>query len=155
MVRAVRDRGLSAVVGDLLELGFADATFAGVWACASLVHFNTSDAGCALRELSRVSTPGAAGRFTVKARTNGKGRDGIEGSGDTERHFRYWDGEEFATLVSHSGWNVVSWELTPDASRPQLDWVAVTAFNAPHCGGVAAVDTATCAGTVPSHGSNH
>jgi ubiquinone/menaquinone biosynthesis C-methylase UbiE len=134
MVRAVHDRGLSAVVGDLLDLGFADARFTGVWACASLVHFSTSEAGCALRELARVSTPGAVGRFTVKARTNGKERNGVEGTGNAERYFRYWDGEEFATAVGHSGWNVVSWNLTPDTSRTGLDWVEVTAIKPHHLG---------------------
>jgi SAM-dependent methyltransferase len=134
MVRSVHDRGLYAVVGDLLDLGFADHTFGGVWACASLVHFNSADARCALRELARVSKPGAVGRFTVKARTNGKERNGTEGSGDAERYFRYWDGEEFATVVEHCGWNVVAWNLTPDTSRHQLDWVEVTAIKPHHLG---------------------
>lgn len=38
MVRRCREQGLDACLGDFEHLPFADASFDGVWACASLIH---------------------------------------------------------------------------------------------------------------------
>lgn len=48
------------VRGDMRRLPFAAGTFAGVWACASMLHLDSADLDVALAEVARVTAPGGA-----------------------------------------------------------------------------------------------
>ncbi|MDA0352154.1 MAG: class I SAM-dependent methyltransferase [Chloroflexi bacterium] len=51
---------IPCVRGDMRRLPFADASFEGAWASASLLHMSRTDLDVALAELARVLRPGAA-----------------------------------------------------------------------------------------------
>jgi ubiquinone/menaquinone biosynthesis C-methylase UbiE len=57
MVALCRERGLTAVEGDLLALPFSDSTFQGVWAYTSLLHIPKQSMPIALKEIRRVLIP--------------------------------------------------------------------------------------------------
>jgi SAM-dependent methyltransferase len=125
MVRLAVEGGACAHVGDLLDLaGFADGSFRGIWASASLVHLDDDEVRQALSELLRVSDDGAIARVTVKA--SGDGRHGAgEESEDAgpSRWFRWWSVEEFAAVASSAGWQVESVGYEDDSARVGLRWV--------------------------------
>ena len=96
-------------VADLRDLPFPDNTFAGVWACASLVHLPTADAERALAELARVARPKAPVCVSVK-------HAGTTGWADTahgRRWFRIWEPAEFAAAVTAAGMRVDGIEVGP------------------------------------------
>lgn len=57
MAQSCRDKGLSAVVGELEYLPFSSSSFDGVWAYASLLHIPKNCIHCALDEIHRVLLP--------------------------------------------------------------------------------------------------
>lgn len=59
------------VLGDLRNLPFEDHTFAGVWACASLVHLPDPDTAVALAGLARVCATGGPIFVAVKGGSTG------------------------------------------------------------------------------------
>ena len=54
---------------DLLNLPFADAAFAGVWACASVLHVPSLDHPRSFAEIHRVLRPGGFTAISLKAGT--------------------------------------------------------------------------------------
>lgn len=122
--------GRNAMCEDICNLSFDDAVFAGVWASASLVHLDDTEAATALAELARVTRPGGHARIIVKAAGGGRGRDGWEGDGDDARWFRYWDLDEFVALAEANGWSCVDAHLEADSRRAGLEWVTATFVRA-------------------------
>lgn len=99
---------------DLRDLPFDDDTFAGVWACASLVHLPASDAVAALAEIARVARPGAPVHVSVKT-------GGVTGFADTvhgRRFFRHWDHNELRNAAAGVGLTVE--EIEPDGAFVNL-----------------------------------
>lgn len=82
--------------GDILNLDFEDRFFGGVWAHASIVHFETdTQIETALSELTRVLKVGGILHLLVRARTKDKTEirpDSI--SGGFGRFYRNFDKEE-------------------------------------------------------------
>jgi ubiquinone/menaquinone biosynthesis C-methylase UbiE len=58
MVKICQDKGLHALQGDLLNLPFAQESFAGAWAYTSLLHVPKHDFPKARQEIFRVLQPG-------------------------------------------------------------------------------------------------
>ena len=85
---------------DLRRLAFADGSFHGVWACASLLHIPHGQGLAAMKELARVMLPGAFLYLSVK--------EG-EGQGFDERgiFYAYYHREEMARLAGVSGLEVL------------------------------------------------
>ncbi len=85
--------------GDILHLDFDDEYFGGVWAHASIVHFETdTQIDTALSELTRVLKVGGMLHLLVRARIKDKTErhpDSI--SGGFGRFYRNFDKEEFET----------------------------------------------------------
>jgi ubiquinone/menaquinone biosynthesis C-methylase UbiE len=54
MVELSRQRGLTSIVGDFLDLPFENESFEGVWAYTSLLHIPKSDIRLAFTEIRRV-----------------------------------------------------------------------------------------------------
>lgn len=125
MVTLARKTG-RAVVGDLRNLQFHDAAFAGVWASAALVHLPADDAAAALAELARVTRPGGAAHVTVKAVRPDGTAAGYEGEGEDARWFQYWTPADFIAAATDSGWAGAVAAIEPDSRRPNVRWVTAT-----------------------------
>jgi SAM-dependent methyltransferase len=91
--------------GDLCQLPFADAAFAGVWACASLVHLDERAAATALVELARVAAVGAPVFVSVKSWSH---PDGWVDTAHGRRWFRSWSPDELCRAMGESGFSVMS-----------------------------------------------
>jgi ubiquinone/menaquinone biosynthesis C-methylase UbiE len=58
-VHVARAKGLDVTVADALHLPFANGTFPAVWTTGTLLHSPGTDVDAVLRELVRVTAPGA------------------------------------------------------------------------------------------------
>ncbi|GAB1644452.1 class I SAM-dependent methyltransferase [Krasilnikovia sp. MM14-A1259] len=93
-------------VMDVCELDFPDATFAGVWCQATLLHLVDEHVAQALTEFGRVLRPGGALYVSFK---EGDGEEfAVERfSSDGARFFRYQSVERVRSLVAEAGLDVV------------------------------------------------
>lgn len=120
-VDLARASGHDVHLSDLRSLPFPDATFDGVWSCASLVHLPVTAAADALTELRRVTDDGGSLFVTVKAGgTGGAWEDTLHG----RRWFYRWDVDTFAALTAEAGYLLRSVELTGSGPR---SWVEIHA----------------------------
>lgn len=94
---------------DIRAMPFTSRTFDGLWACASLVHLNTGQAAEALRELHRVSRPGAPAHISVKSASSGNASaNGWEDTARGRRWFHRWTPATFASACESAGFTVNS-----------------------------------------------
>ncbi|MPZ97753.1 MAG: methyltransferase domain-containing protein [Dehalococcoidia bacterium] len=94
------------VVGDLRRLPFADGTFEGAWACASLLHVAHADQDTALSEVARVLVPGAP--FVCSAQM-GDGEGFVMGAAiKVERFMVYHQPDGLRARLAASGFEVAS-----------------------------------------------
>lgn len=84
------------VVGDMLQLPFANASFEGAWASASIVHINRSDMLTALGEIRRVLQPNGLLFCSLKL---GSG----EARTSDRRFFAYVMPQEWKDLLHKAG----------------------------------------------------
>ncbi|MEN9361105.1 MAG: hypothetical protein RL095_2640 [Verrucomicrobiota bacterium] len=99
---------IPARVASILDLA-ATAEYDGVWASASLVHFDRDEVGCALRNLARALKPGAPFYFSLKS---GQGQ-GLDSRG---RFFRYWSDAEVEAILSQAAPQLIlveRWSSSP------------------------------------------
>jgi len=88
---------------DMRSLGFSDASFAGLWACASLLHLPRSQAGPALREFHRVLELGGLLYVSV---TEGEG-EGWRKHAEGRDFCAYYCKEAFKQVVSEAGFEII------------------------------------------------
>ena len=108
---ARRHFGIPARVASILDLA-VNAEYDGVWACASLVHFERDEILCALRNFSRALRPGGYLYFSVK---EGQG-ESLDSLG---RFYRYWSVDEIRVLLR---------EAAPQLGFPGI-WCARPSFD--------------------------
>lgn len=102
---------------DMRRLPLRDASLAGVWANASLLHLSREDAAAALREVRRVL--GAGGLLHVSLKSGAGAGWESERYGEP-RWFQYWSAEALDALLAESGFETVaSWA----DSTPRADWL--------------------------------
>lgn len=87
---------------DLRALPFDTDSFAGTWACASLVHLPEPDTQTALAELARVTRPGGPVYVSVK---RGE-RSGWANTPHGRRWFTRWTPARFAAAATRAGLRV-------------------------------------------------
>jgi ubiquinone/menaquinone biosynthesis C-methylase UbiE len=114
----------SRVKGDLLAmdmtaLAFRDASFDGVWCCASLLHLPKAQAKRALTEIHRVLKLGGALVLIVQEGTG----EGWEESyvPNSSRYFARYSADELAHLVSRHGFDVQEIAAMSGGDR---DWLS-------------------------------
>ena len=95
--------GCSVVVGDMRDPPFADASFDGVWAAASLLHLERDELPPTLRQLRRLLK--ADGTFFASVKLG----MGTERSADG-RLFSYFMPEEWSELLTSAGFAEVQIE---------------------------------------------
>ena len=106
---AVADQIAPTQVGDLRNIPFSDHTFAGTWACASLVHLPIEDAITALGEIKRVTRPGGIVAVSVKH----AGSTGWAETAHGRRWFQIWEPHVFADIVAGCGLAITDVTIGP------------------------------------------
>jgi ubiquinone/menaquinone biosynthesis C-methylase UbiE len=110
------------VEGDLRALPFAADTFAGVWACASVLHLLKADAPQALAEFTRVLEPAGQLGLAVKA---GDGEAWEENRyGEGKRFFARYRPQELRDLVAGAGFDVFALR---EEQMPLTAWLVLLA----------------------------
>jgi len=105
------------VQGDARHLPFPDASVAGVWASASLLHLSPEETAGALREVGRVLYASGLLHISVKS---GSGSEWESERYGEPRWFQYWSGPDLDALLTTEGFDVVeSWSI----STPSADWL--------------------------------
>lgn len=105
---------------DMRRLPFADHTFCGVWACASVVHVPEPDIDATIAELCRVLLPG--GRVAISMRPGTKSGWGTSEMSPGLRWFTVIDATSFAALLTAHGF--VDVQIAPGRRR---DWYVARA----------------------------
>ncbi len=115
-----RWRGVRApmVQADLRRMPFADGSFGGIWACASLVHLPRGDMLLALEELARVASDGGVLFLSVR---EGTGSGWETAPGGFERFYTYYRSEEVLGMMQAVGWQPARWQTDPP------HWISVWA----------------------------
>jgi len=116
---------LNFIHGDMRELPFSDGSFLGVWAHASLLHFETiEDVEKALSEFNRVLASQGVLYVAVKEQfekeKTGVVRDSLSGH---DRFFRYFTVEEIKHLLEKTGFSLIEVSRNSDRVRPEVKWI--------------------------------
>ena len=121
------------VEGNFLNLPFADQSFNGIWAHASLLHLETIEAvEKALTEFNRVLKPRglllvAVKKQMAKEKTSVVS-DKISGH---ERFFRWFTLPELKTLLTEAGFTIMTLtEKEDQAGRGEVTWLMALARKA-------------------------
>ncbi len=127
MLQQAAAMGLRRLVrGDLLALPFADATFDGLFASASLVHLRKRAFIPALCELRRVLSHGGILYLSLKGRAPGKEEEGwAEAPEGGRRFFSYYTPQEVEEVLHTSRWSLLeSWsDPAPGEKRNWLGFL--------------------------------
>jgi ubiquinone/menaquinone biosynthesis C-methylase UbiE len=125
-----RHPDISFVQGSFLELPFADSSFDGIWAHASLLHLETvDDVKKALSEFNRTLKPNGILHVLVKAQTNNEKTaifsDSLSGH---DRFFQYFTQEELQGLLQHQGFESIKIKQYKETDenpqgRPEVEWI--------------------------------
>lgn len=122
MVDLAKERGLNALVGDLMKLPFADASFDSVWAYTSLLHVSKVDVAQAFHEIHRVLKPG--GIFGLGL---------IEGDGEIYRQtekvtsprlFSFYQKDEVEKHLAEHGFEIEYFETFKPNTKNYLNFIS-------------------------------
>ena len=114
------------LVGDMRALPFGEQDFDGVWANASLVHFETrEDVVTSLREFNRVLKEQGVLYVSVKLQTDKK--TGLEEDKrfPEPRFFQYFTQKEIHELFQEAGFRIISSKIEQSRSRAEVKWIQV------------------------------
>ena len=114
-------------LGDIRELDFPNETFEGVWAQASLVHFETlADAEKSIKEFSRVLKPGGILHIMVKEKVDDdRTKISIDKISNHDRFFIFFTKEEIELFLKKNSLSLISiQDRIPDpAKRKGTVWI--------------------------------
>jgi ubiquinone/menaquinone biosynthesis C-methylase UbiE len=116
------------IKGNLLSLPFADGTFDGVWAQASILHFETeNEINQALSEFNRVFvTSGILYVLVKKQISNTKTAVVSDKLSDHDRFFHYFTQQGISNLLINSGFKILRCENQTDIhGRKDVTWIMV------------------------------
>ncbi len=123
------------VCGSFLELPFSDESFNGVWAHASLLHFEEiSDVKRSLREFFRVLKKGGILHVFVKQQLSDAKTEEVAHtySGEFKRFFRYFTKDEIQQYLLEAGFKILELQdnYVPMDGRKGIKWVVALAKKA-------------------------
>lgn len=118
---------LTFVQGNFLDLPFANASFSGVWAQASLLHLETiEEVTKALEEFNRVLEKGGILHVYVKQQL-GKAKTAVVADNVSlhERFFRWFTKAEIKNLLGKTGFEILQiQDNLPDiGGRLEVKWI--------------------------------
>lgn len=115
---------LNFVKGDFRKLPFGDEHFDGIWAHASLVHFDkVSDIKKSLSEFYRVLKKGGIIHVFVKKMTGKKFASVTDNLSEGERFFQYFTTPEMQKLFRSSKLKVILADERNDNAGRELKWL--------------------------------
>ena len=121
MVEICKQRGLNAVVGDLLNLPFPDETFDGAWAYTSFLHIPKKKFPDALREAKRVLKENG---FLVIGTIEGDGEKYKQSKKvNSDRYFAYYGKDEIEDYFKDAGFEVVFFDHFPTHHNKYLNYL--------------------------------
>ena len=94
------------VNGEACRLPFAEASFDGIWSCASLLHVSHAEVGLALREAVRVLKPRGVAFFSM-SEGDSSGRVPVTDLGLETRAYYYHRPGDWASLLTAAGFEVL------------------------------------------------
>ncbi|MFQ5796282.1 MAG: class I SAM-dependent methyltransferase [Candidatus Bipolaricaulia bacterium] len=107
------------VMGHALQMPFIDRTFAGIWACASLLHVSKHALPSALREVHRLLRPGGLLFLSMK-----------EGNGEVRRKsrlFALYQLDELTVTLQDVDFHILEVRLDPPLEGQDENWINVFA----------------------------
>lgn len=122
--------------GTLIKLPFPEKNFDGVWANASLLHFEAvEEVKKALSEFSRVLKLDGILHVLVKAQT-GKNKTAVvtDALSKHDRFFQYFTISEIKNLIKEAGFKILKAEQVKEIDRnpngrPEVEWIRILAKN--------------------------
>ncbi len=118
------------VQGDMRKLPFADASFDGVFAKASLLHIAKKDVPQVLKEICRVLKQNGVIHIALKKRRDGQADSEIKVERDYgykyERFFSYWTMLALLSALSETHFVVFKHEESPSPSGRTI-WLKILA----------------------------
>ncbi len=125
---------ITFIQADMLRLPFEKESFAGLWAHAALVHFETmTEVLTALKESTRVLTAGGVIHITVKAKSGDKETAIVTDKlSQHERFFRYFTVEQINQMFPGERWGILQLdkyrEIDKNSNgRSEVEWILVLA----------------------------
>lgn len=115
------------LVGDIRSLPFPEEDFDGIWANASLLHFETrEDVLGSLREFFRVLKDKGILYVSVKLQT-GDEKTGLEEDKRfaEARFFQYFTEDEMKELLHEAGFAIESSRVEQSKSRENVVWIQI------------------------------
>ncbi|MBY0539344.1 class I SAM-dependent methyltransferase [Patescibacteria group bacterium] len=101
---------------DMTATGLPDASYDGLWACASLLNITKADAPKAIAEFARLLTGDGALFVSVK---KGEGERMVSDKAG-ERFFSFWEEQELRNLIEAGGFKVQATD-TREVLKAQTD----------------------------------
>ena len=92
------------------DTGLPDASFDGVWCCASLLNVKKQDVPSTLAEFKRILRTGGSLFISVKEGDT----EGMVQDKEGRRYFSYFTKDELQTFVEGAGFTVSSINVVPD-----------------------------------------
>jgi SAM-dependent methyltransferase len=108
---------------DLRHPDFADGSFAGIWACASVLHLRYGEASSVLASFTRMLTPG--GILFLYLKTGEGEHETVEPSvPGASRFFAYYSEDRLRRLIEETGLAVTDIHTNESRSFPGKWWLA-------------------------------
>jgi SAM-dependent methyltransferase len=120
LIAAQQDVPGPRVQADMRQLTFHPNCFAGVWACASLLHLDRDELIPALSGIRRVLVSSGVLFMSLKCGSGGMW-DSSRFGPDAPRWFTYWSGEDVDSALRSAGFEVVE---SATAEVSQVTWIA-------------------------------
>lgn len=118
------------IEGNFLNLPFEDNYFDGIWAHASLLHFESTDEVIkSLQEFYRVlKTGGGVIHISVKEKKDKKFNIVIDSLSKHKRFFQYFTEDEMTGYMEKTGFQIINLLHMPDqADRKEVSWIIILA----------------------------
>ncbi|HEX7042742.1 MAG TPA: class I SAM-dependent methyltransferase [Patescibacteria group bacterium] len=114
------------LVGDMRALPFKESDFDGLWAQASLLHFeNRGDVATSLKEFNRVLKENGVLFISVKLQTKDKTGMEYDKRFEEPRFFQYFTEKEMHELLHEAGFTLLSTRVQQSRSRAEIQWIQV------------------------------
>lgn len=113
--------GVMFYLQNFYELQFADESFDGFWAAASLLHVPKEKVSQPLEEINRVCKPGAIGFIGIK---EGEGMGMVEWEDmGQERFYAYYSYKEFSDILEQAGFEVMEASKKVSLADPAVNFL--------------------------------